>query len=138
MVNINCIIAYVSVKCQVQVQVQVISDSIASATALSEIKEKNRYSFSDHLPKDVRDFAAEGGHSLLWPEATTFLSPRRAHLRTQAAIVACGRRPQGFMSQKSRLNPGHLVTLDILVRERSNIISLTHVGGGLALRVIIE
>ena len=34
---------------------------------------------SDHLPKDVRNFAAEGGHSLLWPEATTFLNHRGAY-----------------------------------------------------------
>ena len=99
------------------------------------------YTFSDYPLKDVRNFAAGGSHSLLWPEATTFLSPRDAYSRPQAATVDCGRRPQSFMSQKSLLNPGHLVTLDILLRERSNIISLTHVGGGeggMALRVIIK
>ena len=31
---------------------------------------------SDHLPKHVRDFAAGGGNSLLWPRATTFLNNR--------------------------------------------------------------
>ena len=73
----------------------------------------SRGEFSHHLPKHVRNFAAEGGHSLLWPEATTFLSHRGAYSRPEADIVACGQRPQGFMCQKSRLNPGHLVTLGI-------------------------
>ena len=66
---------------------------------------------ADYPLKDVRNFAAGGGHSLLWPEATTFLSHRGAYSRPEAATVACGRRPQGFMSQKSRLKSGHLVTL---------------------------
>ena len=84
----------------------------------------------------------------MWPEATTFLTHRGAYSRPEAATIACGQRPQGFMSQMSRLKSGHLVTqvkvnvqsfkpfstkgfpaVDILVRERSNIISLTHVGG---------
>ena len=69
--------------------------------------------FTDYPLKDVRNFAAGGGHSLLWPEATTFLSHRGAYSRPEAATVACGRRPQGFMSQKSRLKSGHLVTLDL-------------------------
>ena len=51
--------------------------------------------FSDHLPKDIRNFAAGGGHSLLWPEATTFLSHRRAYLQSEAAIAACGRTVTG-------------------------------------------
>ena len=72
------------------------------------------YRFSDYPLKDVRNFAAGGGHNLLWPEATTFLSHRRAYLRPEANTVACGHRPQGFMSQKSRLNPGNLVTLYII------------------------
>ena len=61
---------------------------------------------SDHLPKDVRNFAAEGGHSLLWPEGTIFLNQRVAYPRPEAATVACGRRTQGFMSLLSQLNPG--------------------------------
>ena len=65
---------------------------------------------SDNLPKEVRNFAAKGGHSLLWPEVTTFLNSRGAYPRPEAATIACGRRPQGFMSQKSRLKSGHLVT----------------------------
>ena len=60
---------------------------------------------SDHLLKDVRNFAAEGGHSLLWPEATTLLNHRGAYPRPEAAAVACGGRTQGFMSLLSRLNP---------------------------------
>ena len=34
------------------------------------------HEFSDYPLKDVRNFAAGGGHSLLWPEATIFLSHR--------------------------------------------------------------
>ena len=71
----------------------------------------NSYKLADYPLKDVRNFAAGGGHSLLWPEATTFLSHKGAYSRPEAATVACGRRPQGFMSQKSRLKSGHLVTL---------------------------
>ena len=40
------------------------------------------------VTKHVRNFAAEGGHSLLWPEATTFLSLRGAYSRPEAATVA--------------------------------------------------
>ena len=69
---------------------------------------------SDHLPKDVRNFAAEGGHSLLWPEATTFLNHRVAYPRPEAATVACGRRTQRFMSLLSRLNPRQMATLLLL------------------------
>ena len=42
------------------------------------------------------------------PEATTFLSHRGVYTRPEAATV-----PQGFISQKSRLKSGHLVTLCI-------------------------
>ena len=70
-------------------------------------------SLTDYPLKDVRNFAARGGHSLLWPEATTFLSHRRAYSRPEAATVACGQRPQEFMNQMSRLKSGHLVTLSI-------------------------
>ena len=76
--------------------------------------------FGDYPLKDVRNFAAGGGHSLLWPEATTFLSHRGAYSRPEAATVACGRRPQGFMSQKSRLKSGHLVTLSMHVLQDGN------------------
>ena len=50
--------------------------------------------FSDYPLKSVRNFAAGGGYSLLWPEATTFLSHRGAYLWPEVAIVACGPRPQ--------------------------------------------
>ena len=43
---------------------------------------------ADYPLKDVRNFAAGGGHSLLWPEATTFLSLRGAYSRPEAATVA--------------------------------------------------
>ena len=69
------------------------------------------FKFSDHLPKDVRKFDAGGGHSLLWPEGTTFLNHREAYPWPEAATVACGRRTQGFMSHLSWLNPGQMVTL---------------------------
>ena len=69
--------------------------------------------YTDYPLKDVRNFAAGGGHSLLWPEATTFLSYRGAYSRPEAATVTCGRRPQGFIGQMSRLKSGHLVTLVI-------------------------
>ena len=66
---------------------------------------------SDHLSKDVRNFAAEGGHSLLWPEATTFMNHRGAYPQPEAATDACGRRTQGFMSRPSWLNPGQMAIL---------------------------
>ena len=66
---------------------------------------------SDHLPKDVRNTAAGGRHSLLWPEATTLLHHRGPYPWPEAATVACGRRTQGFMSHLSWLNPGQMVTL---------------------------
>ena len=74
--------------------------------------------FSDYPLKGVWNFAAEGGHSLLWPEATTFLSYRGAYSRPEAATVACGRRPQGFITHKSRLKSGHLVTPDIYKQKK--------------------
>ena len=63
---------------------------------------------TDYPLKDVRNFAAKGGHSLLWPGATTFQSHMGAHSRPKAATVTCGRMPQGLLSQKSRLKSGHL------------------------------
>ena len=68
---------------------------------------------NDHLPKHIRNFATIGGYSLLWPEATTFLSHGGAYLRPEVAIVVCGLRPQGFMSHKSQPYPGQMVTLDV-------------------------
>ena len=52
-------------------------------------------------------------YSVLWPEATTFLSHRGAYSRPEAVTVACGERPQGFVNQKSRLNPIQMVSLDM-------------------------
>ena len=63
------------------------------------------YSFSDYPLKDVRNFAAGGGQSLLWPEATTFLIHRGAYLRPEANTVACGQRPQGLKRHISFVNP---------------------------------
>ena len=68
--------------------------------------------FGDYPLKDVRNFAAGGGHSLLWPEATTFLRHRRAYSRPEADTVACGLRQQGFIGHKSLLPPGQMVTLN--------------------------
>ena len=65
---------------------------------------------NDHLPKHIRNFAAIGGYSLLWPEETTFLRHRRAYLRPEVAIVACGLRPQGFISHKSQPTPGRMLS----------------------------
>ena len=48
---------------------------------------------------------------MLWPETRAFLSHREAYLRSEAVTVACGRRPQGFITHKSGLKSGHLVTL---------------------------
>ena len=46
-------------------------------------------------------FAAEGSHSLLWPEATTFERSQRAYLWPEAATVRCGHRPQHLERHKS-------------------------------------
>ena len=46
---------------------------------------------STHLLKDVRSFAAGGGHSLLLAEVTTFLSHRGAYSRLEADTVAATR-----------------------------------------------
>ena len=53
--------------------------------------------YSDHFsPRDETrmTFAYGGCHSSLWPEATRFLRPQRAYSWPEAAIVACGLRPQ--------------------------------------------
>ena len=57
--------------------------------------------FSDYPLKDVRNFAAEGGHSLLWPEATTYLNNRGAYPRPETTTVAW-------------LNPRQMATLLLL------------------------
>ena len=57
--------------------------------------------FSDHLLKDVRYFTAGGGHSLLWPDATTFLNHSGASSLPGDAIIACSQRPQSLLSPKS-------------------------------------
>ena len=57
--------------------------------------------FSDHLLKYVQYFTAGGGHSLLWPDATTFLNHSGAYSRPGDTIIACSQRPQGLLSPKS-------------------------------------
>ena len=49
------------------------------------------HKLSDHLLKDVRYFTAEGGHSLLWPDATTFLNHSGASSRPGDGIIAVAR-----------------------------------------------
>ena len=44
---------------------------------------------------------------------TTFLSQGIAYSWPEATTVACGQRPQGFMSYKSWLNQGQMFRLDI-------------------------
>ena len=63
---------------------------------------------SDHLQRGVRNFAAGDGHSLLRSQTTTCLSHIETYSRPDAAIVACHRRAQGFISLKSSLPPGQL------------------------------
>ena len=89
------------------------NQSLCKRTVKQKKSRKGVPDLADYPLKDVRNFAAGGGHSLLWPEATTFLSHRGVYLRPEAATVACGRRPQGFISQKSRPKSGHLVTLGL-------------------------
>ena len=74
----------------------------------------------------LTEFAAAVGHKLLWPEPTTFLIHRGAYLRPEAATVASGRSPQGFVSQKPLLNPGEMVTLPKTTR-RSLLIPHRHI-----------
>ena len=66
---------------------------------------------SDHLLIHVRNFATGDGHSLLWLEATAFLSHRGDYSRPEADTVACGRRLQGLIGHKSRFPLGQMVTL---------------------------
>ena len=49
---------------------------------------------------------------LLKQKATTLLSNRWPYSRPEVAIVACGPRPQGFISHNSKPNPGRMVTLE--------------------------
>ena len=56
---------------------------------------------------------SEAAHSYLLSEATRFLKSQRAYSRPELAIVACGQIPQDFLSHKSRLSPGKVVTLDM-------------------------
>ena len=49
------------------------------------------HKLSDHLLKDVRYFTAEGGHNLLWPDATTFLNHSGASSRPEETIIAVAR-----------------------------------------------
>ena len=63
----------------------------AVATSGHEILYVSRDGYSDHLPKHVRNFAAGGCHSSLWPEATAFLSHKGAYSRPETATVAFGR-----------------------------------------------
>ena len=83
----------------------------------------------------MRNFAAGDGHRLLRSHTTTYLSHIGTYSWPDTAIATCDRRPQGFLSLKSLLPPGHLVTLVqaanplLMVGERSNIILLTNKGG---------
>ena len=62
---------------------------------------------SDHLPKHVREFGAGGGHSLLWPKATTFLNNREP-IRDRRPPQLLG--PQGFICHKSLPSSEQMVT----------------------------
>ena len=58
--------------------------------------------FSDHLLKYVRYFTTGGGHSLLWPDASTFLNHIVASSRPGDAIIACSKRPHGLLNPNLR------------------------------------
>ena len=73
--------------------------------------QSNIHSLSDHLIVDVRNFAARGDHSLLWPEATTFLNHLGSLFAAGGRIVVYGQRTHWFTSQKSLLNLGQIVSL---------------------------
>ena len=65
------------------------------------LKARIRFSlhkFSDHLLKDVRYFTEGGGHSFLWPDATTFLNHIGASPRPGDVIIACSQRPHGLLN----------------------------------------
>ena len=63
----------------------------AVAPSGHEILYVSRDGYSDHLPKHVRNFAAGGCHSSLWPDATAFLSHKGAYSWPETATVAFGR-----------------------------------------------
>ena len=46
-------------------------------------------------------FAAEGRHSSLWPETTTFERSQSTYLRPEAITVSCGQMPQHSKSHKT-------------------------------------
>ena len=52
----------------------------------------------DHVLKQRWYFAAGGHYSSLCPEATRLLKSRRTYSQPEAAIVACGQWPQGFLT----------------------------------------
>ena len=58
---------------------------------------------------------------MLTPEATTFPSHREAYSRLEVDTVACGWRPQDLMTQKFRLRPGYLVTLEMVSDAHGNL-----------------
>ena len=82
----------------------------AVATSGHEILYVSRDGYSDHLPKHVRNFAAGGCHSLLWPEATAFLNHLGTYSRPEANIVVYGPTPHCLFSHNSLLPPGQMVT----------------------------
>ena len=45
--------------------------------------------------------AAEGHHSSLWPQATTFERSQRAYLRPEATTIRCSQRPQHLKSHRT-------------------------------------
>ena len=65
----------------------------AVATSGHKILYVSSYGYSDPLPKHVRNFAAGGCYSSLWPEATAFLSHKEVYSRAETATVAFGRMP---------------------------------------------
>ena len=75
----------------------------------------------DHLLKYGWKFAGGGGNSLLQPEATAFLNHLGIYSRLEVDTVACGWRPQDLMTLKSRLRPGHLVTLEMVSDAHGNL-----------------
>ena len=76
---------------------------------------------SDHLLKYGWNFAGGGGNSLLWPVVTAFLNHLGTYSRLEVGTVACGCRPQDLMTQKSRLRPGYLVTLEMVSDAHGNL-----------------
>ena len=77
-------------------------NNVGGGSDISDVKymSDHAYIFSNHIPKKRTEFTVGGGHSLLWPKATTFLSHIRAYSQSEAVIVACGRRPQEWLSHE--------------------------------------